>query len=103
MAAVNDYVKVDRSKQLGNNLVNLSEQIASVRQLTNLLYSISQHQFSGSDYTTLESNFGLTAGNGAIVAGVLSTLNDIFNTGNAVTDATRLASLDGFVNRLAKQ
>jgi hypothetical protein len=51
-----------------------------VRQLTNLLYSISQHQFSGSDYTTLESNFGLAAGNEAvsgITAGTLTTWDEI--------------------------
>ncbi len=98
-----DFISVDRSKQLGNNLVRLAGLIREARDLCDNLNDVGQHCFSGSDYSLFETKFGLTTGTGANTLTLLGLLNTILNTNTDVTGANRLSQLDEFVSRLNGQ
>lgn len=98
-----DYIVVNRTKQLGNNLVRAAELLREVRSLVKDVNGIGQHCFNASDYTVMEAQFGLATGTGANTLALLTLINTILNTNTDVTGANRLSQLDEFVTRLAGQ
>jgi hypothetical protein len=100
-----DYIVVTKTNrpQLGSQLIRAANLTRELRDLIDALNDIGQHQFNGADYSVFETQFGLTAGQGANVLTLLGLVNTIMNTSGAVTDANRLSQLNEFVDRLAGQ
>lgn len=98
-----DYITVNRSKQLGNSLVRAAELTRELRELIDKLADAGSHSFDGSDYSVMETNFGLVTGTGANTLTLLGYLNEILNTNTTVAGADRLARIDEFCARLAGQ
>lgn len=98
-----DYIVVDRSKQLGNQLVRAAGLLREVQTLIDQLNDIGQHCFNGADYTVLEARFGLATGTGANTLTLLALVHTILNTGTDVTGANRTSQLEEFTSRIAGQ
>jgi hypothetical protein len=98
-----DYITVNRTKQLGNQLVRAADLTRELRELIDKLSDAKDHSFTGVDYAVMEANFGLTAGTGANVATLIGLVQTILNTNTDVTGANRLSQLDEFAARLAGQ
>lgn len=98
-----DYINVDRSKQLGNNTVRAAELILELRALVDKLNDSVGRMNDGSNYTAVETNFGIGSGKGANFATLMLQIHEIFNTATEVTGANRLARIDEFCARLAGQ
>lgn len=98
-----DYVKINRALQLGNNLVRAADLLLEVRQLVSKMLAAGNHSNDGTNYTLMESNFGLPAGSGANVLFLLGLVDTILNSASTVTGTNRLAQLDEFCARLAGQ
>lgn len=98
-----DYIVVNRTKQLGNQLVRAADLTRELRELVDKLSDAKDHSFNGADFTVLEANFGLAAGTGPNVSTLIGLVQTIFNTNTDVTGANRLAQLDEFCARLAGQ
>lgn len=98
-----DYISVNRTKQLGNSLVRAADLMRELRELMDKLSDVIGHSQDGVTYTTLETNFGLTTGQGANLASLVALIQDILNTSTDVTGANRLSRLDEFCARLAGQ
>lgn len=98
-----DYIKVDRTKQLGNGLVRAAGLMRELRDLVDNLNDIGQHCFAASDFTVFEERFGLVAGTGANALTLLGLINTILNTNGTVAGQTRVDQLDEFVSRLNGQ
>ena len=101
--ADDDYIVVNRNKQLGNNLVRIASLLDELRELASSLNDIGQHCFDGSDYTVFEAQFGLASGTGANTLSLLGLLNTILNSNGTVAGADRLAQLNEFESRLNGQ
>lgn len=101
----NDYVAITRVNRPnpGNQIVRLANLIREVRDLSDALNDMAGRMHDGVTYTTLEANFGLSAGAGANFVTLLQQTNDILNTNVEVTGANRLSRLDEVVSRLAGQ
>ena len=98
-----DYIPVNRTKQLGNKAVRLAGMIREVQDLVDEMNDVAGHSHDGSDYSTLETNFGLETGAGANFATLLVLLQNIFNTTTTVAGADRLSQLNEFTSRLGGQ
>ena len=98
-----DYIAVNRTKQLGNSLVRAADLLRELRELVDKLNDAGSHSFTGSDYTMMEANFGLTAGQGANTLTLLGLINTILNTNATVAGTDRLSQIEEFVSRLAGQ
>jgi hypothetical protein len=98
-----DYITVNRSKQLGSSLVQAADILRQLRELVDKLNDAVGHNFTGGDYSLMETNFGLNTGTGANAATLIGLVNDILNTNATVTGSDRLAQLDEFCARLAGQ
>lgn len=98
-----DYISVNKTKLPGNSLVRAANLTRELRELLDNLNDIAGHSFTGSDYTVMEANFGLTTGQGQNTATLLGLINTIFNTNTDVTGANRLSQLDEFAARLSGQ
>ena len=101
--AANDYLVVDRSKQAGNQLVSAAENIREIREKIDKLNDAVSRMHDGSDYTTVEAQFGLASGKGANFVTLLALIHTIFNSNGAVAGADRLSQIDEFVARLSAQ
>lgn len=100
-----DYIAVTRTNrpQLGNQVISAANRLKELAELIDGLSAIAGHQWDVGDYTTLEAQFGLSAGQGANFLTLLTYMQEIFNTNTDVTGANRLARLREFVGRLAGQ
>ncbi len=98
-----DYITITRTKQLGNSLVRAADLLRELRELVDKLNDAGQHCFTGADYSVLESQFGLTAGQGANILTLLGLVWTILNSNSDVTGANRLAQLDEFCSRVSGQ
>lgn len=85
-----DFIRVDQTTttlRAGALLAALASQLRATRNLAAQVKGIMDHNVAASDYTALESLFGVTAGNGLtvynLVAGALAAIN-------ASTDAMTL-------------
>ena len=96
-------VKTPSRPQLGSQTVSVANKLIELRQLVLALNMISGHCVNASDFSILETQFGLPAGTGANFATLLGNLNTLFNTNTDVVGATRLAQLDEFQSRIAGQ
>lgn len=85
-----DYIAVDRSKQLGNQMVRLANLIQESSDLAENLSEQGSHQFDGADYTQFESQFGLS-GNGANILFLLNSAKDALNASILKEFTARLA------------
>lgn len=100
-----DYIVVTRTNrpQMGSQLIRAANLMRELRDLVDALNDAGQHCFNGGDYSLFESQFGLSAGQGANTLTLLGLVNTIVNTNTDVTGANRLSQLDEFVARLAGQ
>lgn len=100
-----DYIVINRQKQAGNQLVRLAEEIRDLRELSDRLNSIANHQNNGASYTTFINQFGIenSTTTAANLINLMGLLNNILNTNTDVTGANRKAQLDEFVARIAAQ
>ena len=100
-----DYFVISRTNRpnLGAELIVLANMLRDVRDRCDALNGIGQHQFDGSDYTVLEAQFGLTAGEGDDLLSLLANVHTILNTNTDVTGANRLSFLDQFCDRVSGQ
>lgn len=100
-----DYIRVTPTNrpQMGNQTIRLANLVREVRDLTDAINDAASHMHDGVTYTTVESNFGLSAGTGANFVTLLGLIQTIFNTNTDVTGANRQSQLDEFVSRLAGQ
>lgn len=98
-----DYIRVDRTKQLGNRLVRCADQLLDVAQSLAELLAAGSHANDGSDYSVMETIFGLQTGTGANVLTLIDLIDTILNTGSTVAGTTRLAQIQEFTARLAGQ
>ncbi len=101
----NDYIIVTRTNrpQLGNQAIRAANLLKELRELIDGLNDAGQHMNDGSTYTTLEAQFGLSAGAGANFLSLVDTINTLLNKNTDVTGANRLSQLDEFQSRLAGQ
>lgn len=98
-----DYIVVSRSKNLGNLLVQAADKLRELRELVDRISDAAGHSWDTGDYTLLESNFGLAAGQGANALTLIGLVQTILNSGTDVTGASRLSQLDEFAARLSGQ
>jgi hypothetical protein len=98
-----DYIAVTRTKQLGNTLVRAADLLREFRELIDKVKDTGNHMHDGSNYTAVETNFGLAAGTGSNVMTLIGLIDEIFNTNTTVAGQTRLDRIDEFVSRLAGQ
>ena len=100
-----DYLVVTKTNrpQMGNQLIRAANLVREIRDLVDALNDAGSHMFTGGDYTVLEAQFGLAAGQGANALNLLGLIDTIVNTNTDVTGANRLAQLDEFVARLPGQ
>ncbi len=98
-----DYIVVNRTKQLGNQLVRLASQLLECRQLAESLIASGNHLFVDADYSALEAQFGLVTGTGANALNLLGLVRGVLNTDDTIAGASRLAWLDEFCARVAGQ
>jgi hypothetical protein len=98
-----DFIAVQRSKQLGNSLVRAADMLRELRELVDKLSDAVGHSFTASDYSVMETNFGLVAGSGANTATLIGLVQTIFNSNTDVTGAARLSQLDEFSARISGQ
>src|SRR5215471_10784188 len=98
-----DYISVNKTKQLGNYLVQCADLLRQLRELIDRVSDAKDHSFTGSDYSVMETNFGLVTGTGSNAATLIGLMETIFNTNTDVVGATRLSQLDEFCARLSGQ
>jgi hypothetical protein len=100
-----DFTVISKTNRTNhaNNGIRLANLLREVRDLSDAENDAAQHMHDGSDYTLVESQFCLSAGEGANFVTRLGLLNNILNTNGDVTGANRLSQLDEFVARLAGQ
>jgi hypothetical protein len=79
------FVPISTSTRLGASLRRAVDTLESAKQQLENLKAVMETQISGSDYTLVESQFGLQAGQGQtaynLVAGVVSDLHGANTTG----------------------
>jgi hypothetical protein len=97
-----NHISIDRTEQLGADLINLARQLQDTRDKANRLVDIANTQWDTGVFTTLESRFGLEAGAGGDVLFLLSYLDEILNTNTTVSGADRLARINDFCARLGQ-
>jgi hypothetical protein len=98
-----DYITVNRAKQLGNSLVRAADLMRELRELIDKLSDVAGHSFTGSDYSLMETTFGLPTAAGANATTLIGLINTILNTNSDVTGVNRLSQLEEFCARLAGQ
>jgi hypothetical protein len=98
-----DFIPVNRTKQLGNSLVQAADLTRQLRNSIDALADAANHQNTGGDFTQMEEQFGLEPGAGANTATLIGLIDTIFNKSSDVTGAARLAQLDEFCARLGGQ
>lgn len=98
-----DYIVVDRGKPLGSTLIRAANNLAAVREQIAELLAVASHCNDGSDFTLMESQFGLQAGTGGNVTTLIGLVDTILNQTGTVTGGNRLAQLDEFVSRISGQ
>jgi len=98
-----DYIVVNRSKQPGNQLVRLASILTEARAIAENIVNIGGHTIAGADHTQMESVFGLVAGDGCDVVGMVVDINNMLNKNTTVAGADRLAQIEEFTGRLGLQ
>lgn len=99
----NDFVSIDKTKQFGLTTVWLADVFIEIRKAIDKLHTSAGHQTDGTTFTTMESKFGLSSGDGTEVLDMLTDLKSIFNSSDTISGADRLAKIDNFVGRVAGQ
>jgi hypothetical protein len=98
-----DFITVNTAKPLGARAVQAANQLRAYRELIALLVGDVNHMNNGSDYTTVESQFGLQSGTGANFTTLLNIQNDIINGTAGAGGSTQQGQILEFCNRLAGQ
>jgi hypothetical protein len=98
-----DFIPLDRSKQLANNIVRQAELIRELRELSDKNSDNANHMFNGSDYTVLIAQTGVSIDNAAQLTTLLGYMTEIMNSIATIAGADRLSRLDEFVARLSGQ
>lgn len=87
-----DFIRVDTSistATYASHLLSLINQTRSLIDLAEKLKGIMDHNIAASDYTDVESLFGLTVGNGSpvynLVAGSLAAMKGTAQSSDALT------------------
>lgn len=86
-------IVVNTSSPKGPRLTNLVSAINSARDQARTLKAIMDQEWAGSDYTQLESQFGLAAGQGSVVYGLVFALT-------GAGGALEAAAVTNFTDRL---
>jgi hypothetical protein len=98
-----DFIALDRSKRMADNIVRLAELVREVRELADKVGDNKDHMVDGVNFTVLESRTGASATYSGNLATLLGYIQEIFNSSANVSGADRLARLDEFVARVAGQ
>lgn len=98
-----DYVVVDRSKQPGNQLVRLASLLTEARSICRQVVNVGMHTIDGTDYSLLETVFGIPTGQGDDITTMVTAINNILNNTTTVAGTDRLAALDEFTGRVGLQ
>ena len=77
--------------------------LRQLRELIDRINDATQHSFTGSDYSVMETNFGLVTGTGNNTATLIGLMATIFNSNTDVVGATRLSQIDEYCARLSGQ
>ena len=98
-----DFIQVNTAKPLGAKVVQAANALRQYRELVALLAADISHMNDGTDYTTVESQFGLQTGVGSNFATLVSIQNDIVNGSAGAGGATQQGQILEFCARLAGQ
>lgn len=84
-------------------MVRTAELLNEVRDNIAHLVAAANHSNDNSDFSMMETNFGLASGMGANVVTLINIMNDTFNTATEKDGATRLGQINEFAARIAGQ
>lgn len=77
------YVPINTGQRLGAQLRNAIDQLQSAKQALSKLLAIANTQVNGSDYSMVETQFGLTTGQGQTTYNLIAGTNtDLGNSTN---------------------
>lgn len=80
------HISIQKGSPLGGQLYNAIDSLqASIAKLNELKDSM-PYMVDGSDYSHLETQFGLATGSGSLAKGEIDSLMAKLNTNNAVSD-----------------
>lgn len=98
-----DFFLINRAKPAGAMSIGLAQSIKQIQDTVKSLIAVADHQINGSDFSYMESQFGLSAGQGEAFRTQLGLLDVIFNSTQDLTGAQRKAWLDEYFARVANQ
>lgn len=101
-----DYQAITKTNrpQMGVQVIDLANKLRDLRDKTDALNDAASHMHDGVTFTLVETQFGLTSGQGGNFVTMLQQLQNILNTNdNTITGQQRFDRLDEFVARLAGQ
>lgn len=70
----NDYIGIDANSPQGRDLIQLSRQLNQVTDLLADIVNRQSHMHDGSDYSTVETIYGIPTGKGVTVVTALAAL-----------------------------
>lgn len=98
-----DFLVINTAKSLGAKAVLAANILRQYRELIAMLVADANHMNDGSDFSLVESQFGLAAGKGANFVTLLNIQDAIVNGTTGAGQATQQGQILEFVARLAGQ
>lgn len=98
-----DAIKVNKSLQLANDVVNMANLMGQLQALTARLKLQLSHMNDGSVFTLVETNLGSTAGTGTTVVSQVNIVDAIVNGNTGAGGATQQGQILSFVGMIAGQ
>lgn len=98
-----DFIKVDKTKQLGNDVVNIANATAALQALVARVKLQLSHMNDGTDYATVEAQTGAAAGKGTTIVSEVNILDAIINGNTGAGGATQQGQILSLVGQLAGQ
>jgi hypothetical protein len=98
-----DFITVDRAKVHGNRAAEIADKLVQLRAMIASEYGAAGHMTDATNYSMLETHFGLNQGDGSDFFIMLGQLSDVLVGTTEIAGATRKAILDGFTGRIGGQ
>jgi hypothetical protein len=98
-----DAIKVNKTLQLANDLVIAANQLAALQAMVGRIKLQLSHMNDGSNYATVETNTGATAGQGTTIVSLFNIFDAIVNGATGAGGATQQTQLLDVVGKLAGQ